>query len=157
MQLNDRFLAFTVDQEQYAVALVNVREVIGESDITPVPFTPHFMRGILNLRGQVISVIDLRARFGLHPADSSAEMSTLILEVNGSLLGMVVDSVDFVLRMQADQLEAPPAYEATPLSRFVDAVARTDRQLIVILSSEKLFSFEESFVTGARSPSAVVA
>lgn len=157
MQLNDRFLAFTVAGEQYAVALTSLREVIGKSEITGVPFTPNYMRGILNLRGQVISVIDLRSRFGLPPADSTAEMSTLILESNGDLLGVCVDSVDFVLHLQPDQLESPPALSNTALSKFADAVARIDRQFIVVLGSEKLFSFEESVVTGVGSPSTAVA
>ena len=157
MQLNDRFLAFTVAGEQYAVALTNLREVIGESEITGVPFTPHYMRGILNLRGQVISVIDLRSRFGLPRAESPAEMSTLILESNGDLLGVCVDSVDFVVRLQPEQLESPPAFSNNALSKFADAVARVDRQFIVVLGSEKLFSFEESVVTGVGSPSTAVA
>ena len=157
MQLNDRFLAFTVAGEQYAVALTSLREVIGKPEITGVPFTPNYMRGILNLRGQVISVIDLRSRFGLPPADSAAEMSTLILESNGDLLGVCVDSVDFVLHLQPDQLESPPALSNNALSKFADAVARIDRQFIVVLGSEKLFSFEESVVTGVGSPSTAVA
>lgn len=157
MQLNNRFLAFTVAGEQYAVALSSLREVVGKSEITGVPFTPNYMRGILNLRGQVISVIDLRSRFGLPAAESRAEMSTLILESNADLLGVCVDSVDFVLHLQPDQLESPPALSNNALSKFADAVARVDRQFIVVLGSEKLFSFEESVVTGVGSPSTAVA
>lgn len=157
VQLDDRYLAFTVSGEQYAVALVHVREVIAETEVIPVPFTPDYMTGIINLRGQVISVADLRKRLELKSSETGNEASILILENKGAFLGLMVDSVDFVVRLTAEQLAPPPDYGKEHMMKFVEAVARTERQFIVILSSEKLFSFEEIHVPEAGSSSTAVA
>lgn len=144
MQLNDHYMAFTVANEQYAIALGNIREVITSSEIIPVPFTPEFILGILHRRGQVITVLDLRKRFSLPETGDKSDHSILIIEDNGQILGLLVDSVDCVLKLEQERLAPPPSYTNAGVMRFADRVAQTDRQFVVILSSEKLFSIDET-------------
>jgi purine-binding chemotaxis protein CheW len=157
MHFDNRFLVFSVAGEQYAVALKALKEILGHQEITRVPFTPDDLLGVLNLRGQVVSVVDLRARFGLPAGVKSTEISIMILEHNKDLLGLWVDSVDFVVNIAPEQLEPPPQFSNDSLNNYAQAVARLERQLIVILSSEKLFSFEESGVSPQQGVPAAMA
>jgi len=147
MHFDNRFLVFSVAGEQYAVALRDLKEILANQELTRVPFTPHDLMGVLNLRGQVVSVLDLHARFGVTAAEKSSETSIIILEHRRDLIGLCVDSVDFVVNLPPEQLEPPPIFSNDILNHFTRAVTRIERQLIVILSSEKLFSFEKSGVT----------
>ncbi|MEN9530066.1 MAG: hypothetical protein RI932_1939 [Pseudomonadota bacterium] len=157
MHFDNRFLVFSVAGEQYAIALKGLKEIMPQQEITRVPFTPDDLMGVLNLRGQVVSVVDLRIRFGLPAGAKSAEMSIMILEHQKDLVGLCVDSVDFVVNLEPEKLEPSPNFSNSSLNRYTRAVARIDRQLIVILSSEKLFSFEESGVTPTEGIPAAVA
>ncbi|MEY4064245.1 MAG: positive regulator of CheA protein [Pseudomonadota bacterium] len=152
MTIENRFLMFTVAKERYAIALSAFREVVVEADITPVPFAPDSILGIMSVRGQMISVFDLRTRLGLQRTEKPVETSLLILESRGERLAMSVDSVENVFEVPLEQLTAPPAFRTSHLNFFAEAVTQSDRQFIVILNSEKLFSFEESFVTGGKVP-----
>jgi purine-binding chemotaxis protein CheW len=156
VQQNDRYMTFSISGGQFAVPLANVHEVIPYTDVTPVPMAPHFLTGIINLRGRIVSVISLQLRFGLSQPVSSSDASILIIQNKGSLLGVQTDSIDSVIPLTAEQLSPPPSYSTAPYNDYMDAVAQGERHLIVILNSEKLFSFDES-VAGmpSASPSAV--
>lgn len=100
----DRYLAFSLCGEQFAIPLVDVKEVIGMTETTPVPCMPAHFKGILNLRGQIISVIDLRAKLRLKKADFGRETSIVILDMESLHLGVIVDSIDCVMAVTEENL-----------------------------------------------------
>ncbi|NBX16176.1 MAG: purine-binding chemotaxis protein CheW [Proteobacteria bacterium] len=145
MQQNDRYMTFSISGGQFAVPLSKVHEVIPDTDVTPVPMSPHFLTGIINVRGRIISVISLQLRFGLSAPAAASDASILIIQNKGALLGIKTDSVDSVIQLAGEQLSPPPSYSTAPYNNYTKAVAQGDRQLIVILDSEKLFSFDEFY------------
>jgi len=157
MQLNDRYMIFTIAGAQYAVPLAHVREVMPNVEVTPVPLAPNCIYGIINNRGKITSVIDLCIRFGIQRTNQTDEASILILEHKGSLLGVRTDVIDSVIEITPEQLSPPPNLSASTQAKFMEAVARTERQLIVILNTEKLFSFDESTAGAPGQTSSAVA
>lgn len=144
MALNDRYLIFTLAGEHYGLAFKNFREVLPRRDSIPVPFAPKSIKGIVNLRGQIVSVVDLYALFSLNKPEIDTESPTVILELNQQLIAISVDSVESVLHLPAEKIENPPIFNNNKLNNFSEAITRHDRQFIIILSTEKLFSFDEN-------------
>lgn len=107
-----RLLAFSLCKEEYAMPLLKVKEVIANQEITHVPYTPLHFKGILNLRGQVISVIDLRLKLNMSEANMSDETAIIILDIHPLCLGVIVDSVNSVLTVQDSELCPPPRCRA---------------------------------------------
>jgi purine-binding chemotaxis protein CheW len=138
-----RFLAFALCEEAYAVPLLKVREVIALGEITPVPHTPPHFKGIMNLRGQVISVIDLRTKFNMKKIETGSETAIVILDLNPFCLGIVVDSVDSVLALTEDQISPSPDIESSVSQEYITGVARIEKKLILILDIEKALSIDD--------------
>lgn len=138
----DRFLAFSLGPEEYAIPLLAVREVIAVPDITPVPQSPAHFLGIMNLRGQVISVLDLRTKFGIKP-QSSEETSVIILDLQDHALGVVVDSVNSVVSPPADQMSDPPEMEGNRNADAITKVFRKENNLVLILDIFKTLSKDD--------------
>ena len=103
----DRYLSFNLGVEEYAVPLLAVREVIAMPEYTPVPYTPPYFLGIMNLRGQVISIMDLRQKLGVKPLQQ-AETTVIICDLGGASIGVVVDSVNTVLSPKAEEICISP-------------------------------------------------
>lgn len=153
MQSNRRYLIFKLAGEFYGIAFENFREVFPHRDSTPVPFAPEFIQGVVNLRGKIITIVDLYLLFGLPGQKGSGENSTIVLEWQDQLIGISADSVEQVIELPEQQIDQPPIFSNNLLNHFAEAITRIDRQFIVILSTEKLFSFEEMVVPAAeRSP-----
>lgn len=143
---NDRrYIAFSLGSEQYAIPLLQAKEFIGVCEPTPVPQTPDYFRGIINLRGQIISVIDLRAKLRLPKADQNkmSESSIIILDLGELFLGMVVDSIDSVLALTNAELGPPPTMEQTGQENYIVGVARKDNRLTLILDIEALLNVQD--------------
>jgi purine-binding chemotaxis protein CheW len=138
-----RFLAFTLAQEQYAIPLLRVKEVIAMTEATPVPYTPPHFKGIINLRGQVISVIDLRAKLKMAKSEGQPETSIIILDLAPLCLGAVVDSIDSVLALEPEEISPTPDIETTVQGQFLNGVARKDKKLILLLDIESILSVED--------------
>lgn len=138
-----RYLTFTLCSEQYAIPLLEVKEVIGLTDTTPMPQTPAYFKGIMNLRGRVISVIDLRVKFKMTPQDLSGEEAIIILDIEGLSLGVIVDSVDRVVALAPTEISDPPAVDTSSSIEHIVGVARKDERLILLLDAEKIFSVNE--------------
>ena len=103
-----QFISFSVGEEEYGLELLRVKEVIRVREITWLPKAPSFVKGIINLRGDVIPIIDLRDKFGLEAKEATAMTRVIVVEVEGKLMGMVVDSASQVVRIPADQIDPPP-------------------------------------------------
>src|SRR3990170_268911 len=105
-----KYLTFVLCGEEYGIEILKVREIIGIMNITPVPQTPGHIKGVINLRGKVIPVIDLRSKFGFQEATHTKETCIIVVEVQNVLTGVIVDTVSEVLDVNAEELEASPHF-----------------------------------------------
>lgn len=132
----DRYLCFGLGGEHYAIPLLAVKEVIAPPEITPVPQTPPYFLGIMNLRGQIISVIDLRSKLGIKPAAGS-ENAVVICDVQPNPMGVMVDSINSVHAPRPGEISGKPEIRAQKSADHVAAVFRRDESLVLILDVEK--------------------
>jgi purine-binding chemotaxis protein CheW len=140
---NERFLTFSLGQEEYAVPLLRVKEVMAVTETTPVPYTPSHFLGIMNLRGQVISVIDLRLKFKMKKAETTSETAIIIADLAPISLGVVVDSINSVLSLSPDEIRPRPQIESNPGSDYILGVAAKDSRLILLLDLIKALSMDD--------------
>ena len=141
-QDGEKHICFSLGKEYYAIPLISVKEVIGIPVITPVPYTPSYFLGIMNLRGQVISVIDLRKKINI-TADISQETSIIICDFDGVTLGIVVDSINFVLNPNAEDLSATPMIQSAVNVEYIKCIYRKDNTFILFLNIMKLLNVED--------------
>ena len=137
-----RYICFTLGIEEYAIPLLTVREVIAVPEITHVPFSPPYFLGIMNLRGQVISVIDLRQKLGIKPNENS-ETAVIICDIAPLSLGLVVDSINSVLSPQDDEVSEKPDMPNNKNTEYITRVYRKDKQMILMLDIRKTLTGED--------------
>jgi len=133
-----QFVTFSLNDEEYAVDILNVQEINRITEITEVPNSPYYIEGVINLRGKVIPVLNLRKKFGFQekPLDNTSRI--IIMEVNGITCGMIVDSVSEVLRIPSSIIEPPPPMSSTNNSQFIKGLAKIENRLIILLNIEKI-------------------
>ncbi|MFW7380115.1 MAG: chemotaxis protein CheW [Oligoflexus sp.] len=131
-----RYLAFSLGEEEYAIPLLVVKEVIAVPEMTPIPHTPPHFLGIMNLRGQVISVIDLRRKFNIKNS-SSDDTAIIICDLSPLTLGVMVDTVNSVLTPEKNELSPKPEMESYIGTEYIDAVYRKENSLILLLDIAK--------------------
>ncbi len=129
--------------EEYGIEITKIREIILISEITQVPQTPHYVKGLINLRSTVIPVIDLRARFGMPEEELTDESRIMVLNVGTKTIGIIVDAVSEVLRVTADQIAPPPATVAGLGREFLTGLVKLENQLLILLDVDKIFGEEE--------------
>ena len=142
VEAGSRFLSFSLGQEDFAVPLLTVREVIAYTETTPIPFAPAYFLGIMNLRGRVISIIDLRKKLGIK-AKESTETAVVICDVSGVCLGVVVDSVNSVLAPGKDDILSKPEVEASKQNDYITGVYRRENKLTLFLDISRTLSVED--------------
>lgn len=142
---NKKFLTFSLADEKYGIPLSTVKEVIGIVDITPVPHVPNFFKGLINLRGKIISVIDLRTKLGLPKADYIPKKTTIVItEIEDLTLGAIVDDVLEVVGFEKDQVENSIDVQSKVSREFVTGVAKTNtKKLILLLDIGKTLSVSD--------------
>lgn len=144
---DQRYIAFSLRNEQYAIPLLQAKEFIGVTEPTPVPQSPDYFKGIINLRGQIISVIDLRIHLQLPKIEKkvrqSNEESIIILNLGSLHLGMIVDSINSVLDLSEDELDPPPTLDGSARDNYIVGVARKNNKLTLILDIESLLSIQD--------------
>jgi purine-binding chemotaxis protein CheW len=142
-----QFLTFKLDQELFAMEVSKVREVLEFNKITKVPRTPSYMRGVINLRGNVVPVVDLRLKLGLEPTQVTVDTCVVISEiaVDGecTVLGTLVDSVQEVINLEASHVAPPPRLGKQVDSTAIRAMGKRDDQFIMILDLDRIFSLQE--------------
>jgi purine-binding chemotaxis protein CheW len=138
-----QMINFTVGGDEYAVEIQKVREVINFREITQLPKAPSFVKGIINLRGEVIPVIDLREKFGLSHEGYSPLTNVVIVEIGRKAVGVVVDSVRHVIRVAPSDLAPSPPFIGGLSGRYVNGVAKLGERLIVVLDMEKILTVPE--------------
>ena len=144
-----QFLSFTVGSEEYGVELPRVREVIRIRGITRLPKTARFVKGIINLRGEVIPIVDLREKFGLEAAETTTTTRVMVVEAEGKRMGMVVDSASQVVRIPADQIEPPPPVLGGSSQEFVTGVGKLEDKLVILLNADTILTVDEKIALSA--------
>lgn len=138
-----QLVSFMIDKEEFGVNILYVQEINRFIQITKVPNAPDFVEGVINLRGRVIPVIDLRTKFNLKKKEQDKNTRIIVVEVEGKVVGFIVDSVREVLRIPTSITEAPPEIVTGVNSEFIQAVAKLDDRLITLLNLEKVLSNSE--------------
>ncbi len=141
--MENQLVVFMLAKEHYGVRIAVVESIIKLQPITAVPCSPSFVEGVTNLRGRVLPVIDLRKRFGLPAEESTKDTRIVVVEMNGTLVGMIVDAVSEVLRVPAESVESPSPIITTVDSAFITGIAKVGERLIVLLDLEKVLSPDE--------------
>jgi purine-binding chemotaxis protein CheW len=139
----EKHVIFTLANEHYGVGIAVVDSIIKLQAITAVPRAPNFVEGVTNLRGKVLPVIDLRKRFGLPAEESTKEARIVVTEMDGSTVGMLVDTVSEVLDVANEAIEPPSPIVTTVDSGFITGIAKVDDRLVILLDLEKVLSAEE--------------
>jgi len=141
------YLSFSLEGEDYAVDVANVREVIDDTKITKVPRTPDFMKGVINLRGGVVPVIDMRMKFGLPVTEATVDTCIIVLEVESdgeaSFIGALVDAVRAVFEMSPDEIEETPSLGMRTDTEFILGMGKMEERFIMILDVDTVFSTDE--------------
>jgi purine-binding chemotaxis protein CheW len=139
-----RYLTFSLGQESYGIPVLNVREIIRLCAITPVPRMPTHIKGVINLRGTVIAVLDLRAKFQLSVGDYSDRACIIVVQLNGpdgskNLMGAIVDAVEEVVQLRDDTIEPPPDFGGSPDTQYIMGVTTSTGSVKTLLDIEKIF------------------
>ena len=141
-ELAGKYLTFSLASEEFGVEILKVREIIGLMDITIVPRTPRAIRGVINLRGKIIPVVDLRAKFEMPVTEDTELTCIIVVDVQlGDLrtqMGILVDAVSEVLDIPADQIEPTPAFGAGVNTQFIRGMARCDDKVKILLNIEQV-------------------
>jgi purine-binding chemotaxis protein CheW len=141
------FLTFRLGDELFALDVSQVREVLELDTITGVPNALEFMRGVINVRGSVVPVIDLRAKFGMEPTKRTVDTRIVVIELNldgeMTVLGALADSVHEVIDLQASAIEPPPSIGSRWRTRFIQGIGKKDEEFILLLDIDKVFSLDE--------------
>ena len=145
-----QYLTFILNEETYAIDINQVREVLDFTDITKVPRMPEFMRGVINLRGGVVPVVDLRLKFGMTMTEKTLDTCIIIIEIiiddDMTLIGTMADSVKEVLSLEADQINPPPKIGTRLNTDFIRGMGKKNDDFIIILDIDRVFSADELLI-----------
>lgn len=139
----ERYLTFFLGDEQYGIAIDRIKEIIAMMKVTNVPKTPDYMRGVINLRGSIIPVIDTRLRFGMEEREADMHTAIIIVEVEKVNIGFIVDRVEEVATIDAANLSEPPKFGSHIDTDFICSMAQIEENVVMILDVLKLFEAEE--------------
>ncbi len=138
-----QLVSFNIGEEEFGVDILKVQEINRMVDVTRVPNTPEYVDGVINLRGKVIPIIDLRRRFGMARKEKDKHSRIIIVELSGKVLGFVVDAVSEVLRIQRSITEPPPPIIAGIDADYITAIAKLEDRLLILLDLERVLTTEE--------------
>lgn len=151
-----QYLSFKLADEVFAVNVKRVREVLDLPHITYVPRSPRYMRGVINVRGSVVPVVDMRMRFGLPRTEPTADTRMVVMEISENdettLLGALADSVHEVMELDATHIEPPPRIGTRWRTDFIQGIGNRDEQFIIILDTERVFSSRELSTVSENKP-----
>lgn len=138
-----QLVTFSIDEEEFGVNILKVQEIIRIMEITRVPRSPEFVEGVINLRGRVIPIVDLRRRFGLAAIAHDKDTRIIVIELNSLVVGFIVDAVSEVLRIPADTVEPAPPVAAGVDSEYISGVGKLQDRLLILLDLDKLLTAED--------------
>ena len=139
-----KYLTFTMAEEEYGIGILKIKEIIGMMPITTVPQTPDFVKGVINLRGKVIPVVDLRLRFGMEAIDYNDRTCIIVVEIEGAsdtvFIGIVVDAVSEVLNIKGDGIEETPTFGAKLNTDYILGMAKMEGGVKILLDIDQVLS-----------------
>lgn len=142
-----RYLTFSLAAEQYGIEILKVQEIIGMLNVTRVPRTPHYIRGVINLRGKVIPVVDLRRKLEFEGKADTERTCIIVVQVNNGVsdvtMGLIVDSVSEVLNVSAEQIEATPEFGTNISTQFILGLAKIGKNVVILLDADCILSVGE--------------
>lgn len=148
-QETSQYVTFEIAEEEYAVDIMSVREIKAWTGTTRLPNAPDFMRGVMNLRGVIVPIFDLRARFGLGPTDATPKHVVIIIALESRIIGVLVDAVSDILDISADLVQPVPKIDRTIDADFLSGLVSVDDRMVAMLSVEKLFDLDALELTEA--------
>jgi purine-binding chemotaxis protein CheW len=138
-----QYVSFMLSGEEYGVPILKVQEIIRFTKLTRVPHTSEFIEGVLNLRGRVIPVVDLRKRFGLESGEPDRNTRIVVVEVDGRIVGMIVDAVREVIQVGENEKEPAPPLGAKVKTEFIEGMGKVGERLMILLDIDKILASEE--------------
>ncbi len=135
---NQQLVVFSLANEEYGVAITQIQEIIRQPDITRIPGMPAFIEGVVNLRGKIIPVIDLRKRFCLEQKEESDKTRVVVADAGGQTIGLVVDSVSEVVNLPTDQIDPIPPSIASIDAEYLSGVGKLEKRIVILLDLVKL-------------------
>ncbi len=142
-----KYLTFTLDKEEYGISILKIKEIIGMMPITTVPQTPDFVKGVINLRGKVIPVVDLRLRFSMESIEYTERTCIIVVEIDGQsgtvMIGIVVDAVSEVLNIKGEDIEDTPTFGTKLDTDYILGMAKMEGRVKILLDIDKVLSREE--------------
>ena len=139
---DNQFLTFRLDGQDYGISILKIQEIKGWDKVTPIPNSPAYIKGVLNLRGVIVPIIDLRLRFGLVEAERNILTVIIVANVGGRLAGIVVDAVSDVINIDSEHLCEAPEYEGQQNREFIKGLAQVEGKLLVLLDIDRLVNPE---------------
>jgi len=150
-----KYLTFALGREEYGIEILKVQEIIGMMDVTKVPKAPDFIRGIINLRGSVIPVVDLRMKFGMEKKADSERTCVIVVNVSAEenakhlTMGIIVDEVSEVLDIREEQIDPPPNFGALVDTRFILGIGKLGKKVAILLDIDKVLKTQEIVAVAA--------
>jgi purine-binding chemotaxis protein CheW len=144
-----QLVSFRLAQEEYGIEITKVQEIILMGEITRVPQTPDYIKGLINLRSSVIPIVDLRLRFGLAQEEATDETRIMVVNVAGKTIGIIVDAVSEVLRISHDQIAPPPPTVAGLGREYLTGLVKLEHRLLILLDIDKILGQEETAAVDA--------
>jgi purine-binding chemotaxis protein CheW len=147
VERDGKYLTFSLAEEEYGIGILKVKEIIGMMPITTIPQTPDFLKGVINLRGKVIPVVDLRLKFNMNATDYSDRICIIVVEIDGStgtvMIGIVVDAVSEVLNIDDENIEDTPTFGAKLNTDYILGMAKMEGGVKILLDIDKVLSADE--------------
>ena len=145
--LGGKYLTFSLSNEEYGIGILKIKEIIGMMPVTSVPQTPDFVKGVVNLRGKVIPVMDLRLKFSMKSADYTERTCIIVVEIEGKkgdiLIGLVVDSVSEVLNISQNDIEKTPSFGANLDTKYIKGMAKMEGGVKILLDIDRILNTSE--------------
>ena len=139
-----KYLTFFLGEEEYGVEILTVREIISVLEITALPTMPDYVKGVINLRGSVIPVIDLREKFGMPHKEYDDETCTIVVNLNDYYIGIIVDRVSEVMDINGEEIDPPPKFGTSVHTEFMTGIGKTKERVVVLLDIEKVLTEEKA-------------
>ncbi|MBI5893038.1 MAG: purine-binding chemotaxis protein CheW [Deltaproteobacteria bacterium] len=149
------YVTFGLNDEIFAIDALNVQEIIELANITRVPQLPEFLKGVINLRGTIIPVIDLKLKFGMSSIEYKKHTCIIVAEFSGGVMGLIVDAVSDVLNLSQEAISNTPSFGAKVKTDFIKGMAKVDNNLVIVLDVDKVLTSEETSVIAEAAASNV--
>ncbi|MCB1308125.1 MAG: purine-binding chemotaxis protein CheW [Leptospiraceae bacterium] len=142
-EIEQKYLTFILGEEEYGVPVLQVKEVVKVENLIPIPHSRRYFRGLMDIRGRVLPVIDLKQKLGIDPGESQAQQRAIIIEVQNKRIGLAVDQVSHVVRFPPENIDPGPPSLKSATSKFVTGVGKNRDEFVVLMNLENLFADDE--------------